>query len=98
MVTIYNGTDVNGMNFIVEQDRLAFFCFSDETTWFRSNVPLNRHNILESIQPKTRAEYELQHAEQQEQYRSANRVWPHLSEYDEQFVLKTKLERQPQTE
>lgn len=59
---------------------------------------MNRHNILESIQPKTLSEYESQHAEEQDRYRTANGVWPHLSEYGEQFVLKTKLERQAQTE
>ena len=85
------------MTIFNERDE-PLFASLDETTWFRSNVPLNRHTILDSIQPKTRAEYEAQGAEQQERYREANGVWPHLSEYGEQFVLKTKLERQAQTE
>ena len=99
MVIIYKETDVNEtFVFVVLKTSSNLFSSLDETTWFRSNVPLNRHNILESIQPKTLSEYEIQHAEEQDRYRTANGAWPHLSEYGEQFVLKTKLERQAQTE
>ncbi|CAF2742398.1 unnamed protein product [Rotaria sp. Silwood2] len=69
-----------------------------DTTWFHSDLNLNRHHILESIQLKTMAEYEQQHAEQQHQYRQAKEKWPHLSEYDDQFVLKSKVERKGKTD
>ncbi len=47
---------------------------------------------------KTTAEYEQQHAEQQDQYRKAKQKWPHLSEYGDQFVLRTPVERKQKTE
>jgi hypothetical protein len=61
-------------------------------------MQLNRRHILDSIQLKTNAEYEQQHAEQQDQYRKAKGKWPHLSEYGDQFVLKTPVERKKKTE
>lgn len=59
---------------------------------------MNRRHILESIDLKTTAEYEQIQAEQKEQYRRANDIWPYLSEYGEQFVLRTRTERKGQTE
>ncbi len=61
-------------------------------------MPLNRRNILDSIQLKTTAEYEQKHAEEQNQYRKAKTKWPHLSEYDDKFVLKTLVGRKQKTE
>lgn len=61
-------------------------------------MPLNRRHILDSIQVKSTAEYEQQHAEQQDQYRKANGKWPYLSEYTDQFVLGTPVERKQKTE
>ncbi len=61
-------------------------------------MPLNRRNILDSIQLKTNAEYEQQHADKQDQYRKAKGKWPHLSEYGDQFVLRTPVERKQKTE
>lgn len=77
---------------------MFIFCFKDDNTWFDSNLKLNRRNILESIEQKTVAQYEQQKARQQDEYRKAKDKWPHLSEYGEQFVLGTTVERQPQTE
>ncbi|CAF4403291.1 unnamed protein product, partial [Adineta steineri] len=48
---------------------------------------------LESIHLKTTAEYEQKNAEQQDQYRKAKGKWPHISEYGDQFVLGTAVER-----
>lgn len=59
---------------------------------------MNRHDILQSIQQKTRSEYEQLHVGEQDQYREANKKWPHLSEYGEQFVLGTTIERKAKTE
>ena len=61
-------------------------------------MPLNRRHILDSIQLKTTAEYEQQRAQQQDQYRSANGKWPHISEYGDQFVLGTAVGRNKKTE
>ncbi|CAF1491971.1 unnamed protein product [Rotaria magnacalcarata] len=68
------------------------------TTWFHSDLNLNRHNILDSIEMKATADYEQKQVEQQEQYRKANDIWPHLSEYSDQFVLKTKAEQKAKTD
>jgi hypothetical protein len=75
-----------------------FFLFKDDTTWFGSELPLNRRHILDSIQLKTTAEYDQKHMEEQDQYRKAKGKWPHLSEYGDQFVLKTPVERKQKTE
>ncbi|CAF1203441.1 unnamed protein product [Adineta ricciae] len=69
-----------------------------DTTWFGSEMPLNRRHILDSIQSKTTAEYEQQHAQQQDQYRKAQGKWPHISEYGDQFVLRTAVERSKKTD
>ena len=61
-------------------------------------MELNRRHILDSIQLKTTADYEQQHAEQQDRYRKAKGKWPHLSEYTDQFILKTSVERKQKTE
>jgi hypothetical protein len=74
------------------------FLFKDDTTWFGSEIQLNRRHILNSIQLKTTAEYDQQHAEEQDQYRKAKAIWPHLSEYGDQFVLKTPVVRKQKTE
>jgi hypothetical protein len=44
------------------------------------------------------AEYEQVKANQQDQYRKSNGKWPHLSEYADQFVLQTAVERKQKTE
>jgi hypothetical protein len=72
--------------------------FKDDTTWFGSEIPLNRRHILDNIQLKTTAEYEQQHAQQQDQYRTAKGKWPHISEYGDQFVLRTAADRNKKTE
>ncbi|CAF1198323.1 unnamed protein product [Adineta steineri] len=69
-----------------------------DTTWFGSEMPLNRRHILESIHLKTTAEYEQKNAEQQDQYRKAKGKWPHISEYGDQFVLGTAVERIKKTD
>lgn len=71
---------------------------SDDNTWFESNLALNRRRILDSIQPKTLAEYKQATVNVQTQYRQANQKWPHLSEYDEQYVIPTLVERVHRTE
>jgi len=81
-----------------QKTKIFSLLFKDDTTWFGSEIPLNRHHILDSIQLKTTAEYEQQHSELQNQYRKANAKWPHLSEYGDQFVLKTPIERKEKTE
>jgi len=53
---------------------------------------------LDSIQPKTIAEYKQEKMNRQDEYRQANKKWPHLSEYGEQFVLGTVAERRQPTE
>ncbi|CAF1016207.1 unnamed protein product [Rotaria sp. Silwood1] len=68
------------------------------TTWFGSNIELNRRHILDSIQPKTIAEYAQEKANQQDRYQKANDKWPYLSEYGEQFVLGTTVERKHKTD
>lgn len=77
---------------------LLLIFYKDDTTWFGSEVPLNRRHILDSIQLKTTAEYEQQHAQQQDQYRTAKGKWPHISEYGDQFVLGTPVNRIKKTE
>ncbi|CAF1158835.1 unnamed protein product [Rotaria sordida] len=69
-----------------------------DTTWFGSNIELNRRHILDSIQPKTRTEYEQEKINQQNHYRKENNKWPYLSEYGEQFVLGTTVERKQKTD
>ncbi|CAF1629145.1 unnamed protein product [Rotaria magnacalcarata] len=69
-----------------------------DTTWFGSDIKLNRRHILDSIEPKTIAEYEQIKANQQDQYRKTNEKWPYLSEYGEQFVLGTTVRNQPKTD
>ena len=96
MDIIYLGMDVNLIR--IEFSLLLLFLFSDETTWFGSNIELNRRHILDSIQPKTMAEYEQAKAKQQEQYRKAGEKWPFISEYAEQFVLGTTAEQRQPTE
>lgn len=94
MVIIYQEMNVK------LKKKICFFFdyFIDDTTWFHSDIKLNHRHILDSIQPKTIAEYEQQKLNQQDQYRSANKKWPHLSEYGEQFVLGTTAERRQPTE
>jgi hypothetical protein len=82
-------------------DLLLVCCFlfrTDENTWFHSDVPLNRRHILESIEPKTCAEYEQVHTNQKQQYQYAKGRWPHLSEYGDQFVLRSSTQRTPKIE
>ena len=90
--------DVNFVDFTYSKTQKVFVCLLDETTWFGSNIKLNRRSILDSIQPKTIAEYEQQRAKQQEKYRQANEKWPFLSEYSEQFVIGKVAERRQPTE
>lgn len=90
--------DVNFVDFTYSKTQKVFVCLLDETTWFGSNIKLNRRSILDSIQPKTIAEYEQQRAKQQEKYRQANDKWPFLSEYSEQFVIGKAAERRQPTE
>jgi hypothetical protein len=80
--------------------KICFFFdyFIDDTTWFHSDIKLNHRHILDSIQPKTIAEYKQEKEKQQDQYRKEKKKWPHLSEYDEQFVLETTAEQTQKTE
>ncbi|XP_060076133.1 uncharacterized protein LOC132555782 [Ylistrum balloti] len=61
-------------------------------TWFGSTVPLNRTGILESIQPKTVAEYEAIRKCEQESIAQRKGRYPVYSEYTDRFGLKTKIE------
>lgn len=89
----------NLIQFLRKKNKLSIGRFVlDDTTWFHSDIELNRRHILESIQPRTLAEYEQEKLKRQEQYRQANDKWPFLSEYAEQFVLGSNAEHTQPTE
>ena len=69
----------------------------DDTTWFGSSAPLDRRHVLDSIESKTLGEYGQQRADQQNQCRRAKGSWPHVSEYNEQFTLRTPTDRKAKT-
>ncbi|CAF1204654.1 unnamed protein product [Didymodactylos carnosus] len=71
---------------------------ADDSTWYNSTVPLDRRRILDDIQPKTKKDYADLHNSQRERYQTAKSTWPHLSEYGDQFVLKTKVQQMSKTE
>jgi len=92
---------------LVKRNKIRFFSskiidccffFQDDTTWFGSELPLNRRHILDSIEQKTKADYEQEHAEQREQYQRAKSAWPHVTEYSDKFVLGTRVQQQQKTE
>ena len=71
---------------------------SDDNTWFPSTLTLNRRRILDSIQPKTSDEYQQEKSRVQDTYYQARKKWPHLSEYQEEFVIPFVTEHVPRTE
>ncbi|XP_013388490.1 uncharacterized protein LOC106169410 [Lingula anatina] len=63
--------------------------YASQSTWFGSSVPLNRTDILQTINRKTTAEYKaLQRQEQIDTQRVDQ--WPEYSEYTDKFIMKTK--------
>ncbi|XP_071111827.1 uncharacterized protein [Haliotis cracherodii] len=62
------------------------------TTWFGASFPLNRNVILEDIQPKTSADYEMIRQHKQAHISRRINQWPDFSEYTDKFALSTKTE------
>jgi len=59
-------------------------------TWFGSTVPLNRTGILETIYPKTTAEYEAIRKLEQTDMKQRKGKYPEYSEYTDRFGITTK--------
>ncbi|KAJ8320644.1 hypothetical protein KUTeg_002231 [Tegillarca granosa] len=69
---------------------LFTFISSDTETWFGSTVPLNRTGILQTIYPKTTAEYEAIRKLEQTEIKQRKGKYPEYSEYTDRFGMTTK--------
>lgn len=59
-----------------------------DNTWFNSKVKLNQQDILKSIAPKTKREYDSLEESNQGLIRARSMIWPPHSEYTQKFALK----------
>lgn len=69
---------------------LFAFISTDSETWFGSTVPLNRTGILQTIYPKTTAEYEAIRKLEQIDIKQRKGKFPEYSEYTDRFGMTTK--------
>jgi hypothetical protein len=66
---------------------MEFIVFVDNNTWFPSTLKLNKTDILKSIEPKTKQEYELMKEAETSLLKSKAENWPFCSEYTDKFAL-----------
>lgn len=59
-----------------------------DNTWFNSNIKLNQQDILKSIAPKTKAEYDFLEESHKGLIRAKSMIWPPHSEYTHSITLK----------
>jgi len=67
------------------------FHISAETTWNESRVPLNRTKVLQTVPPKTAAQYREIEDYQKAQLADMKEKWPHYSEYTDRMAAKTRI-------
>jgi hypothetical protein len=63
----------------------------DDNTWFNSSLKLNKTDILQNIQPKTKSEYDNIGDLRKTFVRSKTMAWPFCSEYTDKFELNSKI-------
>lgn len=61
-----------------------------DNTWFKAGLTLNKTDILKSVAPKTRVEYDHVKQRQHNLVRSKSAAWPYHSEYTGKFALSSK--------
>jgi len=61
-------------------------------TWFGSSVPLNRTQVLQDINPKTKAEYEIISSANEQRIKDRKGKFPFYSEYTDKFGAHSKVE------
>lgn len=59
-----------------------------DNTWFNSSIKLNQQDILKSIAPKIKDEYNFIEGTHQNLIRAKSMIWPPHSEYVQKFALK----------
>lgn len=64
---------------------------TDRVTWFKSSVPLNCTNILQSVHRKPKSEYKRMLGIEQMVRRERTNQWPDYSEFTDKYLLRSRV-------